>query len=104
MELFDGGAGGQSSQVRTVESLFVVSFITEIIFCFPLICDVGFDLTDIDSTRGDKETLLGKGLNLLATGVVMLRVTRRSTLACCFLWVCLLLGCIDDDHARKLSG
>ena len=63
-----------------------------------------FDFTDIDSTRGDKETLLGKGLNLLATGVVMLRVTRRSTLAYCFFWVCLVLVFIDDDHARKLTG
>ena len=102
MELFDGGAGGQSSQVRTLESLFVVSFITEIVFCFPFICDVGFDLVDVDPTRGDKDTLLGKGLNLLATGVVMLRVTHLSTLAYCFFWLGLVLVFIDD-HALELK-
>jgi len=81
MELFDGGSGGWSSQVRTFESLIVVSFSILIFFSGPFIFDVGFDLVDVDPTRGDKVALLGKDLNLLATGVVMLRVTGLSTLA-----------------------
>ena len=71
MELFDGGSGGLSSQVNTFESLFVVSFSTLIVFSGPFIFYVDFDLVDVDPTRGDKDTLLGKDLNLLATGVVM---------------------------------
>ena len=72
------------------------------VFSFPFICDVGFDLVDVDPTRGDKDTLLGNGLNLLVTGVVMLQVTRLSTLTYCFFWLCLVLVFIDD-HANLLD-
>ena len=61
-----------------------------------------FDVVDIDPARGDNVTLLGKGRSLLATGVVMLRVTGLCTLAHGFL-SCGLLSVFVDDHVDLLD-
>ena len=67
-----------------------------LVFSGSFMFDAGFDLVDVDPTKGDKDTLLGKGLNLLATGLVMLRVTGLSTLAYGFFSLGLVLVFIDD--------